>query len=350
VSARCYGILLFVIFVALLSERALLAQESPPPGSHWEYHLGRGLRLGDTGVTVGGYGSLQFQDLHHQPWELSASALSLFVSWDGGGRVHLFSELELEDFAVIREGREFGSRSDPFEVERLYADFLISDAATIRLGKFLTPIGRWNLIHAAPLVWTTSRPQVTFRPFSSDVTGAMLYGTISSLGNDLDYSLYVEATDELSPDRRERPFTEAVGFHLVYHLPENAELGFSYANFEQEERREERDNLFGLNFLWVYQRVELSSEFVYRVGEEGPDKDEWGVFVQGVVSLSARWFAIGRYEFFQPQGSSVGAHLWVGGLAFRPLPPLVLKAEYSVGLHARDDMAPGFATSLAILF
>jgi hypothetical protein len=258
--------------------------------------------------------------------------------------------LELEDFAVAREGREFGSRSDPFEVERLYADVYFSDLATIRLGKFLTPIGRWNLIHADPLVWTTSRPLVTFRPFSSDVTGGMLYGTVSPLGNDLEYSLYVEVTDELNPDPHEDPFSEAAGFHLLYHLTDFMELGMSYANFKREEERPEGHNLFGADFWWTRGLFELTGEFVYQQGERGPDEHEWGVFAQGVIPLGTRLFAIGRYEFFVPEGPVPGVHLWVGGLAFRLLSPLVLKVEYSVGHDNRTKVPEGFATSISLLF
>jgi hypothetical protein len=126
------------------------AQISQPSRPFWEYHLGHGLRVGDTGLTIGGYGTLRYEEPHNQPREFSASALSMFLSWDSGKWVSFFSELELEDFAVVREGHKFGSRSNPFEIERLYADVTFSNLVNIRLGKFLTPIGRWNLIHADP--------------------------------------------------------------------------------------------------------------------------------------------------------------------------------------------------------
>jgi hypothetical protein len=50
------------------------------------------------------------------------------------------------------------SKTSACEVERLYLDYLHSDALATRLGKHLTPIGRWNLRHADPLVWTATRP------------------------------------------------------------------------------------------------------------------------------------------------------------------------------------------------
>src|SRR5262249_15604499 len=154
--------------------------------------------------------------------------------------------------------------------------------ASVRLGKFLTPIGRWNLIHAAPLVWTTSRPLVTVQPFSSDVTGAMIYGTVFPLGREITYSLYGEATNELDPDSSENPFTEAVGLHIVSHITDATELGISYANFTQEKQSHETQNLFGLDFQWARRQYELTGEFAYRWGEHEAEANEWGIFIQGV--------------------------------------------------------------------
>ena len=332
-----------------LLARSVTAYELTPPNPDWEYHLGQGLRLGDSGLTLGGYGSVRYENLRDHSLQLTVSALSLFVSWDTGMRVRFFSELELEDLTVAREERSFDSRNNAFEVERLYADVYLFDEATLRLGKFLTPVGRWNLIHADPLVWTTSRPLITSQSFAVDTTGGMLYGNVYPFGRDLDYSLFLEATGDLDSDDHEGPFSEAVGIHLATHLGPT-ELGFSYVNFERERERRERENLFGLDFFWTRQRLELTGEFLYRVGTGAPNSNEWGLFAQATVPLSMRLFAIGRYEFFNPRELFPGVHLWVAALAFRLLPPLILRAEYS---FARDNVAnvpEGFATSVALLF
>jgi len=257
--------------------------------------------------------------------------------------------LELENLKVARGERAFGTRHDAVQLERLYADVYLAEGATVRLGKFLTPIGRWNLIHADPLVWTTSRPLVTFQPFATNTTGGMLYGSVHPFGKTLEYSTYLEATDDLDPDSYEGPFSEAAGMHLATHAGE-AEFGFSYATFKREQERKERMHLLGLDFFWTHKRVEITGEFLYRMGTKGPQANEWGLFTQGTVPLSERLFAVGRYEFFMPHGSISGLHRWVVGLAFRPLPPLVLRTEYGI---ARDNTAKapeGFAASVAVLF
>jgi hypothetical protein len=347
---RVLVLLFAVILENLGSGQSAEAQAPVLPQTHWEYSLGQGLRVGDSGVTVGGYGSLRYEDLHDRPRQFSASALSLFVSWDSGSRVRFFSEWELEDFAVVREGKAFGSRSNPFEIERFYADVYISDALNLRFGKFLTPIGRWNLIHADPLVWTTSRPLVTFRSFSQNITGGMLYGTVPLQERELDYSVYLEVTDELDPDQREEPVSEAAGLHVLYHLANAMELGLSYSSFERQEGDGKRENLFGADLFWTQQRFEVTSEFAYRFGEEKNNSDEWGIFLQGTAPLFAHLFAIGRYEFFSSREPIPGVHLWTAGLAFRPISPLVFKAEYSVGHRNVANVPEGFSTSVSLLF
>jgi hypothetical protein len=334
---------------SLLPARSSTAQDLPPPSPHWEYHLGQGLRLGNSGLTFGGYGSLRYEDLHARSPRLSVGALSLLLSWDTGTRVRFFSELELENFTVARGGRSFGIYNNAVELERLYADVYLSEALTFRLGKFLTPVGRWNLLHADPLVWTTSRPLVTFLPFATDTTGGMLYGSLLPMGKDLEYSVYLQVADGLDPHYLEGPFTKAAGIHLVTHLGAT-KLGLSYAHFKREGESPGKDNLFGLDLFWARRRLELTGEFVYRVGARGRDGDEWGLFAQGTVPLGARFFAVGRYEFFAAGEPFPGVHRWVAALAFRPLPPLVLRAEYSFAHDNTARVPEGFAASVALLF
>lgn len=38
----------------------------------------------------------------------------------------------------------------------------------------LSPVGEWNTIHAAPLIWTTTRPMTTYRSFPEYTSGLAL--------------------------------------------------------------------------------------------------------------------------------------------------------------------------------
>lgn len=365
-------VLLSCIFaVAVQSVGPVASVRAAGPVQPTQYTLGRGLSIGNTGLTIGGYANLQYEDLRDDARRFSVNTLSSQISWDLLSRVRFFSEIELEDILIAQDGRRLRSREDPLEIERLYVDLFASDALVGRVGKFLTPVGRWNEIHAAPLVWTTSRPSITSQPFSENTTGGMIHGTLTPFDYDLEYAAYAAFPDSLDPDEEEGAleFEETVGFRLRSRLGD-FQFGASYANFvkerefeiefeceeeeedecEEEFEIESRENLLGLDFFWSRNRYELSGEFIYSFGNRGIDNKEWGLFLQGVAPLTRHVYSIGRYEFFDPSGPVPGAHVWTLGLAYRPIHPLILKVEYSVAHDNFAEVQEGFGASIAILF
>ena len=94
-----------------------------------------------------------------EPAQLSLDDLSLFVIWEPLARLRFFSELE---YADVFDVDDRGARREPARSRRRSSASTSTSASPTRVnlrgGIFLTPVGRWNVIHAAPLVWTTSRP------------------------------------------------------------------------------------------------------------------------------------------------------------------------------------------------
>jgi hypothetical protein len=315
-----------------------------------DYQPGHGWQVPGTGFRLGGYASASFENNKHQPWTLGADDLSLFIRWEGEGKLRFFSEFDLEDPLKLEQGHELTTRHAYLALERFYADYLYSEKLNLRAGKFLTPIGRWNLIHAAPLEWTTSRPLITEHSFPTNATGAMIYGTVPLLGRDIDYSLYTALGEDWRPDPKLDPFEGAFGLHVTLPLSDASEFGVSLANFEQKGSVGERKNLLGLDYLWTRNRYEISSELVYRFSDEGSRHDERGLFIQGVMPLSERWYGIGRYELYDQAGPAPAMNLGVVGLAMKLSPALIFKAEYSHASKNRIQVPEGLFTSFAILF
>lgn len=315
------------------------------------YELGHGLPLGDTGAVLGGYGTISAGDAQDADWRAGVDSLSAFLWWDNGGSWHFFSETELEDSLVAGPGR-FTTDEAEVELERFYVDYTPADALKFRVGKFLTPVGRWNLIHASPLVWTTARPLITETTFPTNATGLMVYGTLPWTANGVEYSLYYSPGTELARDRDIDTFEDALGGRLLFSPLPHTELGLSYANFEQRQSPDDRKNLYGIDFAWSRWRWELSGEFHYRVtSSRFEDRDEQGLYVQAVAPLTARWYAVARYETFRRSGSARDINVYLGGLNFRPRPAVVLKAEYSSATDTDDiEVRDGLLFSLAVLF
>lgn len=321
-----------------------------PASSAAYLQLERGWRLPGTGFTLGGYTTVELTAEKHAPWALNTDDLSLFIGWEGTGKLKFFSELDLEDSLVFKRPGKFTTRNRYLALERFYFDYAQSERLNFRLGKFLTPIGRWNLIHADPLVWTSSRPLVTELPFSAYTTGAMVYGTGTVLGKEIDYSIYASNGQEIRADPKLDPFDSAYGLHFSYASPRSGQIGFSYANFTQRSAVAERKNLFGVDYLWSRDRYELSGEAIYRFSSRGRLWDEKGLFIQAVAPLSEKLYGVGRYEYFRQAGPLPGVNLWVAGLAFRITPTSVLKAEFVHGVNNEIHAPEGFFSSISVLF
>jgi opacity protein-like surface antigen len=352
----------------LVAASACAAADDRPEASG--YRLGKGLHLGDSGIWLGGYANVEVQDLRDTSWQAQLNDLSLFVGWEHG-RWRFFSEFELGDGLSAGNGRALTTHQGYFNLERLYLDFRIENACNIRVGKFLTPIGRWNQIHAAPLVWTTSSPLIVDGPFAMHTSGGMAYGNVEAFDQFWGYSIYgggrsqfdFKSPDESSDDNYQDP----IGFRLFNESPGVYQVGVSYAHFSERNFHPGVKNLLGVDAFWTRKRYELSGEFIYRFGagvknrefdaQEG-NGNLWGLYVQGVAPLLGDIYAIARYEAFQREGAEAPGHLWLAGLAYRPMPPLVFKAEYRFADYS-DKNPPakifgghteGFAASIAVLF
>lgn len=335
---------LAAMMVALSGFSAVAADDTSDVG----YQLGQGYQIAGTGFTLGGYSTLSVEKLRGETGRMALDDASLFVWWEGEGRWKFFSEIDYENAVSSRDTpRERGAY---LALERLYFDYTLNDATTVRLGKFITPIGRWNLIHATPLVWTTSRPLVTKNVFPINATGVMVNGTLSSVGRGLEYSVYHSNGHEIRANPAIDPFYEATGFHLSHPLFGSGQIGVSYARFEQNSTQEEKKRLWGLDYHWAYNRYEVSAEAVSRSSNNGSSWEERGAFVQGVAPLSEKLYAVGRYESFHQALQLKSLRQWTLGLTYRMTPALVLKAEWSGTKDNFIGTPEGFMSSISVLF
>lgn len=311
------------------------------------YALGEGYQIPGTDWHLGGYATASVTDPEGDPPRVAVDNLSLFLWWQSEGRWKFFSEFEYENPLSNRSDRL--SSDDYFSWERAYLEYALTDSTSIRAGKFLTPIGRWNLIHATPLVWTTSRPLVTTLPFPTNMTGLMVTTTIPSLARGVEVSFYGAGAGEIRPNPDIDPFSSALGTHVTLSLSGESQIGFSYVDFEQEKSRPERKQLVGVDGLWTHDRFELSAEAVYRSSNSGGALDERGAYMQLVAPLSERLYAVGRYETFKRSNDERATEMWVTGLNFRITSAWVFKAEWVAARHNTLHAPDGFLASISVL-
>ena len=320
-----------------------LASWSTPLGP-LQYVPGRGLHVGDTGLTLGGYSNVTFVRDEGEPARFSLEDLSLFVIYEPIERLRFFSEIEYADVFDIDTKGHVESREESLTVERMYVDLGISDAVNVRAGIFLTPVGRWNVIHAAPLVWTTSRPLTTELPFDPNVTGVMLMGSLFPSTGTVTYGVFDQFAGPIEGNPDFHPADHSVGTRVQYDADRGWSVGSSYV---AALRNGDWRQLGGVDALWSHRPVEVMGEAVVNAGEGG--RPQWGVYVQPVLALSERLALVFRYEHYAP-ARPPQVNVMTLGFAFRVVPTVVLKAEYQV-VDRHNVAAPaGFRSSVAVLF
>jgi len=103
--------------------------------------------------------------------EVEIDDLSLFLSNHINWWFNPFLEAEFFSVPLSNSEHSVNLGSGNFVIERLYNDISPTSGHRFRIGKFLAPVGQWNLVHAAPLVWTVERPLTTTFSFSNYITG-----------------------------------------------------------------------------------------------------------------------------------------------------------------------------------
>jgi hypothetical protein len=355
---RCAATLLCWGLAVLYGLMVFAARASPLRGANYE--LGRGLELPALNLSFSGYTSLRARNLEGEAARFDLRDLSLFARWQPTARWLVFSEIELEN-TFVADSRGWTTDDIEAEVERIYVDYALTATLGLRVGRFLTPFGRWNQLHADPLVWTVSRPLVTTLILPDHAIGIAMVGNFQVGGNALDYTLYVDDSDDFDPVNGGADFEDfaastlindfeyAGGGQLRYHFfADQAELAASYASYEFAGLEGQRHAL-GIDGLLRWQRFEFSAEMAYRVNEQRGARDDWGAFLQAVVPLASQIYGIARAEYYRSGilAREAGRIAW--GLAYRPLPPLNLKFEFHEGTDR--VLAPdGFEMSLSVLF
>jgi hypothetical protein len=351
------------LLAVALAGPAQADSDSGDTWTHLPYRLGQGLTYPNLGLNIGGYISVRYEDIKDRDWSIGARDLSLFFSENLNNRWQLFSELEIGQ-AVDVSPNSISERDSEVDLERLYADYRATRTATLRIGKFLTPMGHWNQIHADPLVWTVDRPLTTAAAFARHATGAMVYGAFSALGNNWDYKLFIDDSDMLDPSQQKElafedgsteisphnAFERAAGARLSYHfLDDSANIGASFLHCKMYDLQERKD-LYGLDAMWTVKRMEFSGEWIYRTSRGDLESSEHGGFVQAALPLSEHLYVIARQERYKAAVLAATATINSAGLTYRPHPAVAVKFEYRGGSHNEPLAATGWLGSLAVLF
>ena len=294
---------------------------------------GRGFPIGSTGLTLGGYLTGEAEDLRGED-HYSDFGGNLFLFYEPARYFRLFADLELA--------------LDEVALERGYAELPFDDALNLRLGKLLTPIGRWNQAHIEPLTWTTSEPAMIESVFDDTVSGFSLQGSVFPGDGALSYAAYASLVDPIEVDADEGFADRSAGLRVEWASLGGWTAGLSY--YASQPPRSRWHHLGGADLLWQpNRRVEVSAEALAGEGTRAPGAVQ-ALYAQAAIETFDHVHLVVRLEHFALPGSLPVARFAVAGTAWAPRPWLRLKADYMWSNEAGEFAEPGARASLSVLF
>ena len=360
--ARLLASALFACALASIS----FAQETPSPApadiseadspfsiGPVEYRSARGFKFGESGLTIGGFATFEFVRPRSGRSEFEIDGPNVLALYEPIEPVSSFAELEIGNLFAWEPGSSVES-SAKAHFEQLHAEYRSGDAFNIRLGKFQSPVGRWNMVPAEPFVWTPTQPVMLEVGLGEEShTGAEIFGSFYPEAHVAKYWIYGQFTNSFDLERDENPPNRGVGGRVEYGESRGAwSLGGSLL---ASGKNGEWSTLGGLDQkMRVGERLELSSELLVSGGDL-PGRDFWGVFVESVYPLDAfspklaTLYCVGRAEHFDPSFDS-SLEIFDGGFAWRPRDCLLLKASYRFLNHEIEQVSSGLIVSVSVIF
>ena len=318
-----------------------------------EYTTARGLRFGDSGLTIGGFSTFEIDRENGEPANLALDNLNFLALYEPVDSLRVFAELEIGGLLGWETDSSNVTSSPKANFERLYLEYSASDALNFRVGKFLTPVGRWNLAPAEPFVWTATQPRILERGLDEHQTGVAIFGSFYPEKRAVNYWIYGQVIDAFDEESDETPAERSVGGRIEYGEARGA------WSFGSSLLASELDGAWstagGVDAKWrVTDRLELSSELLVSGGDI-PGRDFWGMFVEGAYPLDrlspklTKLYLVGRVEHFDLSGERA-TQIFDFGLTWLPAPWLNLKAGYRAPTHSSADLRAGLDVSISVVF
>jgi hypothetical protein len=296
--------------------------------------------------SVGGYGEIhanftEGSEDGQSKDQVDIHRLVAFVGYDFADWIKFQAEIELEH-AFVYDGAK-----GELELEQAYVDFLLTDLANIRVGRVLTPLARINQHHEPTTFYSVERPNFAKHIIPSTWWSDGL-GLFGNLAANLTYEAYLVAGMDGSKfsDKgirsgriKDVPSVNdmAVTFRVDYHpllmssagLGRNLRLGASFYHG-------------GINNGVAGKDPGISGDYVEAGYHVMPAPWKAGRLKNADAVLFVRY---DEQDTQHKMSSGVAANAdmdrydWTFGLAFYPVPNLVLKADYQVLASAGADPA-----------
>jgi len=329
---------LYKIVILLLLALSLRAES--------DYELGKGVQVASLPLYLGGYFSLDYRHMDEQErYRLDDLALLGYGSYE---KFSYMAEFEYKSFYVQTKTPQNDrlEKDTTLHTERLYLDYNYDDNCVLRIGKYNSPIGFWNLLPVNVLRQTTSSPVSTDIIFPKFTTG--LGGSYTSYGEgELHLELMAQNNEDLDNKYNNYKIDEHYGVNVLYEKDEYA-LKVNAGYFHKIDTINEPDNLYYylLSAKYDTEKYQFLAELGSQYSEEKTTTPYAG-YIQGLYRFTEQHIGSIRVESYEDRIINEQDEIAIVAYTYRPLYPVAIKSEYQ--FHSLSSQNQ-FLFSFSVLF
>ncbi len=330
----------------------------------------------NSGVTVGGYGEITYNQPEGNNGELDVQRLVLLFGYKFNDKVQFVTEVELEHVEEVY-------------VEQAFLQYSLSDNVNLRGGLMLVPMGIVNEYHEPTTFNGVERPSIdgSIVPTTWREIGAGVSGRFDNIS--LGYQAYVfngfasvndtkvlGGSNALRNGRQKgiQSTIDSPNFaaKLDYYGLPGLRLGLSgyFGRTQAEDDVEDIDgssigiSMLGFDARYAYQRFTARGQFIYASLNDTEDYNALyttdlgsalqGYYIEAAYNLlpidkQQQLFAFARYEDYDTHASVAGdlvknnaydRNEWTFGLSYKVAPGAVVKADYQLKDNATNADIP----------
>jgi len=292
------------------------------------YQLGKGFQIGSLPLYVGGYFSLEYEHSYGKERSLTMDDVAVMV-YGGSGNLSYMLELEAEDlYNEVYGAEEDEEVQDHFHIERFYVDYEFNDRYKLRVGKYNSPIGFWNLNPINVLRDTSSSPAIVEQLFP-----------VFTSGIDMRYYLQKEMSTTIHFIAQENEDVEKLinddiynNFDINRHYGVGVTLQDAMLSYQLNagQFRTVMDEEY-YYLLAGFEYKENSFKFQGEIGTQFDDDKStipYIGYLQYAYYLQEEHELIIRVESYDNKIEDIKDNFVVLGYTYRPLYPIALKSEY----------------------
>lgn len=325
-----------------------------------KYILGEGYQIASTPIYVGGYFSAKYKKETHENQQLLILDDAAFLSYGSYEKFSFLTEFELKNFYIHKWGAmEEHVRDSHIHTERLYLNYDINENYTLRVGKYFSPIGYWNIMPINVLRDTTSNPQSTQILFPQYTSGISL-GYESFNTYEIKLNVTIQNNNDID-DKYNNFIVDkhyAIGTEIVQ---EKLALKFNTGYFHLQKMINSIDNIYyGLaSFSYEVDNIRLMGEIGTQFSKN-ISTVPYSYYLQGVYTIKEKHSLIVRVESYERHeniflnAKSLEDEYFtykddtaIVGYTYRPTYPVAFKIEYQ---HHSATYENQFLSSFSVLF